>query len=335
MPGSALLVGALTGGRAGATRGAMAATPTSWILAEDYAGLRAQALGLAEAAGLAAEVKTLVPRPPWSWVAAKLWPSPLRGVQPGALDGAWPDIVIGAGGTSAVVAAAMAGQGRSLVAVQHPRIDVRKFRVVVVNRHDGLAGPNVIVTRTALHRVTDARLEEERLRWEAQFAHLPRPLVAVLLGGSNGRFRLDAPVGAALAAQLREMMTCDRVGVVVTPSRRTDPAVTKLLADALAPLGAYVWDMNGENPYFGMLALADAIIPTEDSVSMVSEAAATRAPVLLARLPGKSRRIGMFIGDMLASGRVREFTGRMEAWDVAPMNDTLEAGAEMRRRLGY
>lgn len=313
----------------------MGTAPTSWILAEDYAGLRAQALGLAEAAGLEAEVRTLLPRPPWSWVAAKLWPAPLNGVRPGALDGAWPDIVIGAGGTSAVVAAAMAGDGRALVAVQHPRIDLRKFRLVVVNRHDAVTGPNVIVTRTALHRVTEERLAAERARWEARFAHLPRPLVAVLLGGSNGRFRLDAAVGAALAGQLAEMMRRDKVGVVVTPSRRTDPAVTKLLADALVPLGAYVWDMTGENPYFAMLALADAIIPTEDSVSMVSEAAATRAPVLLARLPGKSRRIGMFISDMLASGRVREFAGRMETWNVAPMNDTLEAGAEMRRRLGY
>jgi mitochondrial fission protein ELM1 len=313
----------------------MGAPPTSWILAEDYAGLRAQALGLAEAAGLEAETRTLVPRPPWSWVAAKLWPQPLRGVPAGVLARPWPDIVIGAGGTSAVVAAAMAGEGRALVAVQHPRIDIRKFRLVVVNRHDELTGPNVIVTRTALHRVTAERLAAERARWEARFAHLPRPLVAVLLGGSNGRFRLDAPVGAALAGQLAEMMARDKVGVVVTPSRRTDPAVTKLLADTLAPLGAYVWDMTGENPYFAMLALADAIIPTEDSVSMVSEAAATRAPVLLARLPGKSRRIGMFINDMLASGRVREFAGRMESWDVAPMNDTLEAGAEMRRRLGY
>ena len=96
-----------------------------------------------------------------------------------------------------------------------------------------------------------------------------------------------------------------------------------------------MWDGTGENPYFGILAQADLIIATEDSVSMISEAVATTAPVMLARLPGRSRRIGFFLDDMLASGRVREFSGRFENWPVAPMNDTLEAGAEMRRRLGY
>ena len=56
---------------------------------------------------------------------------------------------------------------------------------------------------------------------------------------------------------------------------------------------------------------------------------------LLARLPGRSRHIGLFVDDMLASGRVRDFNGRYEHWPVSPMNDTLEAGAELRRRLGY
>jgi len=309
--------------------------PSSWILAENYAGLQAQSLGLAEAAGLSPLLRTLVPRPPWSWVTARLWPRPRAGVRPGMLDEPWPDIVMGCGGTSAVVAASMAAPRRAIVAVQHPRMDVRRFRVVVVNRHDGLTGPNVIVTRTALHRVTAARLDAARRHWSDRFAGLPRPLAAVLIGGSNGRFTLDAKVAGVLAGQLAEMMRRDRMGLVLTPSRRTDPAVTRLLTETLAPLGAWIWNGEGENPYFGMLALADLIIPTEDSVSMISEAVATNAPVMLARLPGRSRRIGMFVSDMLASGRVKDFAGRYEPWPVAPMNDTLEAGAELRRRLGY
>lgn len=309
--------------------------PPTWILAEDYAGLQAQALGLAEAAGLVPEIRTLVPRPPWSWFPARLWPHPLRGIQPDLLTPPWPELLISCGGTAAAVAAGMASGGRKIVAVQHPRMNPQKFDLIVVNRHDQLTGPNVIVTRTALHRVTDARLAAARAEWSDRFADLPRPLVAVLLGGSNGRFRLDLTVAEKLAAQLAEMMRLDRVGLVLTPSRRTDPAVTSLFASTLGKLGAQVWDGTGENPYFGMLALADLIIATEDSVSMVSEAVATTVPVMLARLPGRSRRIGLFLDDVLASGRVREFAGRYDPWPVTPMNDTLAAGAEMRRRLGY
>jgi hypothetical protein len=156
----------------------------------------------------------------------------------------------------------------------------------------------------------------------------------VLVGGSNGRFRLDASVGGQLAGQLAAMMQRDGVGVAVTPSRRTDPAVTRVLTEALTPLGGYVWDGSGDNPYFGMLALSDAIVVTMDSVSMVSEAVATSAPVMLAALPGRSRRNGLFTEALLAEGRIRPFAGRYEAWPVTPLDDTPLAAAEMCRWLG-
>jgi mitochondrial fission protein ELM1 len=313
----------------------MSRLPSSWILSEQYAGLQAQALGLAEAASLKPELRVLAPRPPWSWIPAALWPAPLASVPARALAPPWPDLVIGCGGVAAPIGVAFRKRGRLAVHVQHPRMDPRRFDLVVVNRHDELTGPNVIVTRTALHRVTPARLAEAARIWGPRLAHLPRPLVAVLVGGTNGRFRLDAPVGQALASQLAEMMRADRVGVALTPSRRTDAAVRSALDAELAPLGGWIWDGTGENPYFGLLALADACVVTIDSVSMVSEAAATAAPVMVASLPGQSRRIGLFTQGLIGDGRIRPFAGRLEMWPVRPLNDTLEAASEMRRRLGF
>ncbi|HLB97136.1 MAG TPA: mitochondrial fission ELM1 family protein [Acetobacteraceae bacterium] len=306
--------------------------PSAWILSDAYAGLQAQALGLTEAAGLSHELRTLAPRPPWRWIAARLWPAPLS-VVPDAVRGTLPQVVIGAGGKAAPVLAALRRRGVQVVQVQHPRMDSRHFDLIVVNRHDGLTGPNVVVTRTALHRVTPRRLAEAAETWRGHVAALPRPLVAVLVGGSNGRHRLDLAAGTALAEQLAHMMRRDHVGLMLTPSRRTDPAVVRVLQERLAPLGAWVWDGQGENPYFGMLALADVIIATEDSVSMVSEAVATSAPVLLAGLPGSSRRIDAFHQALLDDGRIRPFAGRCEVWPTAPLDDTPLAGAELRRRL--
>ena len=307
---------------------------SSWVLTEDYAGLRAQASGLAEAVGLAPEIRALRPRGLWRRLPAAWWPRPLSAVEPAALAPPWPELAIGCGGKSAAVLAALARHMR-VVIVQHPRMAPRRFDLVVAARHDQLTGPNVLVTRTALHRVTPARLAEAAAGWQARLAALPRPLVAVLVGGSNGRFRLDAAVGATLAGQLAEMMRRDRVGVALTPSRRTDPVVRAMLRDRLQPLGAWIWDMAGENPYFGLLGLADAIVVTGDSVSMVSEAVATAAPVLLVELPGRSRRIGLFTRFLIEDGRVRRFSGRLEHWPVEPVNDTGAVAAELCCRFGY
>lgn len=110
--------------------------------------------------------------------------------------------------------------------------------------------------------------------------------------------------------------------------------MTRLLRHTLEPLGGLVWDGAGDNPYFGLLALADAVVVTGDSVSMVSEAVATSAPVFVVRLPGRSRRIGLFLDGLLRDGRIRPFDGRVEPFPARPLDDTAEAAQEMRRRLG-
>ena len=330
---SAERAGGLTARRA--VRKTLAMLPSStWVVAEAFAGMQSQALGLTDAAGLATEVRPIAPRGLWRHIPAAFWPSPLAAITPGALAPPLPELLVGCGGKAAAVLAALRTRVRGVI-VQHPRIDPRKFDFIIVGRHDELAGPNVFAARTALHRANPARLAEAARIWIPRLAHLPRPLVSVLIGGANGRFKLGVPEARALAGQLATMMQRDQVGLALTPSRRTDPAVSAVFAEALRPLGALVWDGTGENPYFGMLALSDAIIVTLDSVSMVSEAVATAAPVFLAELPGSSRRIGMFLKDLIDAGRVRPYQGRFDHWPVEPLDDTAEAAAEMCRRFGY
>ncbi len=295
---------------------------TARIICTDLAGLRAQAVGLAEAAGFSPDVRVLAPRPWW-----RLRPAG----QAAAIAQPLPRLIIGCGGAGARLAASLRRPGVKIVAIQHPRMAVQKFDLVFAARHDGIAGANVFVTRTALHQVTPEKLAAAAQFWRPAFASLPRPLLAVLLGGANGRYRFGVPQARRLAGQLAELMSRDGVGVAITPSRRTAPDVMAILRAALAPLGAWIWDGAGDNPYFGMLALADAILVTADSVSMVSEAAATGAPVYLQRLPGKSARIGAFMDALAADGRVRDFAGRLEGWDSAALNDMPAAAAALRR----
>jgi mitochondrial fission protein ELM1 len=304
------------------------------VLCTDLAGLRAQAVGLAEAAGLTPDVRPLKIKPFWQRLSPSLWLNPLKAIEPGAFEGPLPRLIIGCGGAGSRVAAALRRPGVKVVTIQNPRMNLNKFDLVFASRHDGIAGPNVVVTRTALHRVTADRLAAEVEIWRPVFAGQNRPLVAVLLGGSNGRYRFDAKAGQEFAGRLAQMMRSDQVGLVITPSRRTDPDVVKILRQTLDPLGAWIWDGTGENPYFGMLGLADCVIVSADSVSMVSEAVATDKPVMLLRLQGKSSRIGAFMDMLAADGRVRDFAGRYESWQTEPMDDTKQAGSRLKQLLG-
>jgi hypothetical protein len=311
----------------------MSDTVAPWILSEGLPGLRSQALGLAEAAGISAQLRELKPVAPFKWVAAKFWPDPLAAVAD-AVKAPLPSLAIGCGGMAGSVLAALRRRSMRVVQVQNPRMDISRFDLIIANYHDELTGRNVFVTRTALHRVTPERLAAEAEMWHDRLAPYRRPLVAVLLGGTNGRYRLDRNAGARLTADLATMVQRDNVGVIVTPSRRTDPAVTEMIRAALEPSGGWVWNFVGENPYFGMLALADLIVVTQDSVSMISEAAATAAPVMVAPLPGSWRRQSLFLKPLMDQDRIRPFRGRFSTWKVSPLNDTPLAAAEMCRRLG-
>ena len=84
---------------------------------------------------------------------------------------------------------------------------------------------------------------------------------------------------------------------------------------------AYIWDGHGANPYYGMLALADAIIVTCDSVNMVSEACTTGKPVYVIDLPGGSDKFRRFHQAMRDDGLTRPFADRLEMWNYPPLND--------------
>src|SRR3546814_9290061 len=75
-----------------------------------------------------------------------------------------------------------------------------------------------------------------------------------------------------------------------TPSRRTGRRNEEILRRGRAGLPAEIWDGDGENPYFGILALADHVVVTGDSVNMVSEAASTGKPVHVVHLQGSSAK---------------------------------------------
>ena len=78
--------------------------------------------------------------------------------------------------------------------------------------------------------------------------------------------------------------------LAVTTSRRTGKQNEAILREGLNGVPLLFWDGKGENPYLGFLALADAIVVTDNSVSMVSEACAGRASLSTASFSERDRR---------------------------------------------
>src|SRR5271169_5296575 len=312
----------------------MGSDPIGWVLHDGKAGMSSQAVGLAEAAGFGFAEKRLEIRFPWTCLPPLLWPAPLDapGGSGARLKPPWPDFVIACGRNATMPALAIrrTSGGRTLAAqIQDPGIGRGAFDLSIVSEHDRLRGPSVVVTRGAIHRVTPARLAAARGR-SLGLAAMARPILAVLIGGSNKAYRLTlrrlGEIADAVVAILRE-----RGGsALVTPSRRTGSQGVALLQQRLAGLPGAIWAGTGENPYFAYLALADAFLVTADSVSMISEAAATGKPVHILDLDGGNAKFARFHQNMRNAGITRPFVGQIEDWSYPVPDDTARAGAALR-----
>jgi hypothetical protein len=316
--------------------------PTCWVVTDGKAGMENQCLGLAEALGLTPVVKRIKLRSPWRQLSPFLRHG-LKQAFAAAGDSIappWPDILLATGRASvpASLYTRRASQKKGLtqtltVQIQNPVIDPSRFDLVVVPRHDGLTGANVMTTRGSLHRVTSAMLQREADKFAAQVAHLPHPRIAVLLGGSNANYQFTPRNAALLAIQLAELVQSTGGSLMVTPSRRTGEANMIILQAGLHHVPNIIWDGQGDNPYYGMLGLADAILVTCDSVNMVSEACTTGKPVHVIDLPGGSDKFRRFHQSLRDEGLTRPFMGKLEHWVYPPLNDMALVGDRIKVML--
>jgi uncharacterized protein len=309
--------------------------PLCWVVTDGHPGTENQSVGLAEAMGLAPAIMRL--RLPRFWRELVLHQAWGRGLALARYDirPPWPDLLIGTGRASVIASLYIkkASEERTFtVQIQTPIVSVRRFDCVIVPEHDQVRGDNVIAMIGALHRVTPEILSAASRKWATRFADLPRPYVAVLLGGSGASYRLGSKEITAIADQLAALARNEGIGLLITASRRTGSANVARLRELLRGHAAMIWAGEGENPYYGMLGLADSFIVTCDSVNMICEACSTGRPVHMIRLPGHSQKLDAFHRSLIESGRIRPFRGALEQWSYPPLLEKDRIAALVRRR---
>jgi hypothetical protein len=294
--------------------------------------MESQCVGLAERLGLTPTIKRISPRFPWSFLPPQLWATPFLAAGPAGdkFNPPWPDIVIATGRQTVALALAIkkANPATFSVQIQNPTMALNRFNIVIAPEHDQLVGDNVVSTSGALHRVTEQRLESAREEFSAEYEGLSKPLLGVLIGGTNQTFQFTAEKAKQLASLLREAVNTSGGSLIITPSRRTDCQILKFIKEGLPDVGTKIWDGKRNNPYFGILAHADALIVTGDSVNMVSEAIATGKPVHIFQLSGGNIKFERFHKGLQELGKTRPFQGRIEHWQYPGTDDmTIAADA--------
>ncbi|HYN38628.1 MAG TPA: ELM1/GtrOC1 family putative glycosyltransferase, partial [Rhodospirillales bacterium] len=208
--------------------------------------------------------------------------------QSSSLEAPWPDLIVSAGRRNEPICRWIQKQAAPhrvrLVHVGRPWAKIEKFDLIVTTPQYRLPiRSNVLHNKTPLHRITFDRLRHDGDAWGLRLKSLPKPHIAVMIGGNSGPFSFDRAAAERLAKQASEMANARGGSLLVSTSARTQPpAIDAFLQAVSAPAHVYRWTAGDpDNPYFAFLGLAEEIIVTGDSMSMLAEACATHKRVYI------------------------------------------------------
>ncbi|TLP48357.1 nucleoside-diphosphate sugar epimerase [Cohaesibacter sp. CAU 1516] len=310
----------------------MTSTPDRviWVLTDGKAGDLNQCLGVAERLNGRIETRTVAPAAPWVWLMP--WgpvppaDNPANPASP--LHGTPPDIAIASGRRAAAYLRKLKQISPHTVTVflKDPRTDNVQADLIWVPFHDKRRGKNVLVTLTGPHRITHEALKQAASKGPAALHHLPAPRIALVLGGDTAKEKFGKAAAQRLAHYIAHELP-PHMGVMVTPSRRTPDHLLKTIQQALRARPHWIWDGEGDNPYFTMLTLADAIIVTADSHSMLSEVLAAPVPVYIFEPDAYPRKLKSTIDQLIQQPSVQLLVGPLET-GTRPTIDSTELIAD-------
>ncbi len=312
---------------------------TVWGLVDDRTGHTGQVLGIINRLGLPYALKRL------EYNALAALPSQLLGASLVAMDKSrsaplsppYPDLVIAAGRRTLPVLRYLKKKSPDTKTVYLMRAEVNGgVDLMVVPEHDRVAPtPNIITTLAPLHAVTPTTLASAVREWGAKFAELPRPFITLCLGGDTKQGRYNMAEWREVVG--RATLLAGHGSLLITTSRRTPKEAMDFIAPLLQlPHALHRWDTGRENPYLGMLALADGIIVTGDSLSMCAEACATGKPVFIYAsekvAPAKHKLLHKTLYDRGLAHPLNN-AARLDWKPAARLDDVGNVTAEIKRRF--
>jgi len=157
-------------------------------------------------------------------------------------------------------------------------LGVSPFDFAIVPKHDcPKPACNVYVTLGAPNMVTPQKIRSEADALSRLYPPLSHKRIGLLLGGSDGNYELTSRWVGQTLEPLFELASGEGMDLYVTTSRRTPRDVEDMLRKMRDryPCIRYlcIASCDPYNPVYGIFGLATHLLATEDSVSMISEAA--------------------------------------------------------------
>ena len=218
------------------------------------------------------------------------------------------------------------------VHIQDPKVSLSHFDFVVVPEHDGLTGKNVINSKGAIHYLRDNELDENMSYLKSRLNK--EKIVSLIVGGPNQYYDYKDIEVEKIFSKIKKNFIDSGYQLIFIPSMRTPKSVIDSAINYFDKNQVIITDID-KKAYLSSLKLANHIVVTCDSTSMISEAAITGKPIYVAQMPPVKNNIRFqkFFEMFKKLNIIKDLDDKLEDWKYEKLNETDRISGYIKSKI--
>ena len=216
--------------------------------------------------------------------------------------------------------------------IQDPKVSLTNFDFVVAPEHDGLIGKNVISTKGAIHYLRENELDENISYLKPKIKK--EKIVTLVVGGPNKYYDYKLSLVEEIFSKIKQNFINNDYQLIFIPSMRTPKNVIDQAKNYFDNDQIIITEID-KKAYLSSLRLADHIVVTCDSTSMISEAAITGKPIYVAQMPHikNNYRFKKFFEMFRKLNITKDLSDNLEVWKYEKLNETDRISGYIKSKL--
>jgi len=245
-----------------------------------------------------------------------------------------PDLIISCGRKSVIPSIFLKKKNSKIftIHIQDPKVSFKNFDAIVAPEHDNLKGDNIYSSKGAIHYITEVEINKARQYLVDKIQS--EKIVSLILGGPNKYYSFNSAQIINIFSQIKSIFVSNGYKVIIIPSMRTPKKIIDLAEKEMSSCG-YVVNKVDKQAYLSAYALANYVIVTCDSTSMISEAATSGKPIFVAHMKAKKNdyRFKRFFELFKQMGITKDLGEKVETWTYNKHNEAQRIAIEIKNKI--
>ncbi|MDA9717156.1 mitochondrial fission ELM1 family protein [Candidatus Pelagibacter sp.] len=304
------------------------------LLTEGLHGMISQVEGLAKALDLDYFHEKVELNSPWNLVPPSLTPKK-KFIFKNQINKEY-DVIISCGRKSVIPSIVLKKNSNKKIVnihIQNPKVSLENFDIVVAPDHDSVDGPNVLISKGAIHYLTLDEIHKAK-DYLLSKIEKQKEVVTLILGGPTKYYNYDNESMIQIFSKINKQILEKNMQLIIIPSNRTPEKIIQFAKEYFSK-NRLIVDSVDKQAYLSSLALAKYIIVTCDSSSMISEAALTGKPVYVAMIPAmrNDKRFQKFRNLLESMNIVRKLEDSLDTWSYEKLDETNRIAKQIKEKL--